>query len=151
MNISHTTVLKAAHLDGLRPYHRAKKLILSHKQQKDRLQWARGNRKQDWHKILFSDEKIVYCVPHTNSKNDVVWASRCDIIPPALHDRHSAKLNVCAAVWKNGRSEINIFKENLALPLYINILQILSSRKTKKSLVETGNFFSMAIPSTLQN
>ena len=66
MNISHTTVLKAAHLDGLRPCHRAKKLILSQKQQKHRLQWARGNQKQDWHKVLFSDEKIVYCVLHTN-------------------------------------------------------------------------------------
>ena len=55
MNISHTTVLKAAHLDGLRPYHRAKKLILSQKQQKHRVQWTRGNRKQDWQKVLFSD------------------------------------------------------------------------------------------------
>ena len=132
MNISHTTVLKAAHLDGLRP-HRAKKLILSPKQQKDRLQWARGNRKQDWHKVLFSDEKILYCVPHTNSKNDVVWASRGDIIPPALHDRHSAKLNVCAAVWENGRSEIYIFKENLASPFYINILQNIIIKEGKKN------------------
>ena len=151
MNISHTTVLKAAHLDGLRPYHRAKKLILSQKQQKHRLQWARGNRKQDWHKVLFSDEKILYCVPHNNSKNDVVWASRGDIIPPALHDRHSAKLNVCAAVWENGRSEIYIFKENLASPLISTFFKIASSKKAKKSLVATGNFFSIAIPSTLQN
>ncbi len=98
MNISHTTVLKGAHLDGLRPYHRAKKLILSQKQQKDRLRWARGNRKQDWHTVLFADEKIVYCVPQTNLKNDVVWASSGDIISPALNDCHSAKLNVCAAV-----------------------------------------------------
>ena len=138
MGISHTTVLKAAHLDGLRPYHRAKKLILSQKQQKDRLQWARGNRKQDWHKVLFSDEKIVYCVPHTNSKNDVVWASRGDIIPPALHDRHSAKLNVCAAVWEDGRSEIYIFKENLASPLYINILQNIIIKEGKQ--IPGGNW-----------
>ena len=140
MNISHTTVLKAAHLDGLRLYHRAKKLILSSKQQKVRLQWARGNRKQDWHKVLFNckDEKILYCVPHTNSKNDVVWASRGDIIPPALHDRHSAKLNVCAAVWENGRSEIYIFTENLASPLYINILQNIIIKEGKK--IPCGNW-----------
>ncbi len=106
MNISHTNELKATHLDGLRSYHRVKKLILFQKQQRDRLRWARGNRKQDWHKILFTDEKMVYCVPHNNSKSDVVWASTGDIIPPALHDRHFAKLNVCAAVWENGRSEI---------------------------------------------
>lgn len=123
MNISQTTVLKAAHLGGLRPYHRAKKLPLSEKQKKDRKRWARSNTHHNWHKVLFTDEKIVYCVPHTNSKNDIVWASRGDIVPPAVHDRHSAKLNVCAGVWENGRSEIFIFKENLASPLYINILK----------------------------
>jgi hypothetical protein len=34
MNISQTTVLKAAHLGGLRPYHRAKKLTLSENRKK---------------------------------------------------------------------------------------------------------------------
>ena len=132
MNISQTTVLKAAHLDGLRPYHRAKKLILSEKHKKDRRSWARRNKKQNWHRVLFSDEKIVYCVPHTNSKNDIVWASRGDVIPPAVHDRHSAKLNVCAAVWENGRSQIFIFKKNLASPLYINILKDIIIKEGKK-------------------
>ncbi len=46
INISHTTVLQASHLDGLRPYRRAKKLVLSQKQQKDRLRWAREYRKR---------------------------------------------------------------------------------------------------------
>ena len=138
MNISQPTVLKAAHLGGLRPYHRAKKLILSQKQQKDRLRWARSNRNQDWHRVLFSDEKIVYCVPHTNSKNDVVWASRGDIIPPAPHDRHSAKMNVCAAVWENGRSQIYIFNENLASPLYTSILQNVIIKEGKK--IPGGNW-----------
>jgi hypothetical protein len=113
---------------------------LSQKQQKDRLRlwWTRVNRKQDGYNVLFSDEKIVYCVPHTTSKNDVVWASRGDIIPPALHDRHSAKLNVYAAVWENGRSEIYIFKENLASPLHINIIQnIIIKEGKKKTLVAT--------------
>ncbi len=56
---------------------------------------------------------------------------RGDIIPPALHDRHSAKVNVCAAVWENGWSEIYICKENLASLLYITILQNIIIKKGK--------------------
>ncbi len=127
----------------MRPYRQVKRLIVP-KQQIDRR--ARGYRKQNRHSILFSDETIVYCVPHTNLKNDVVWALQGDIIPPALHDRHSAKLIVCAAVWENGRSEIYIFKGNLPSPLYIDILQNVIIKEGKKSLVATGSCSSMVIP-----
>jgi len=65
--------------------------------------WARSNTHHNWHKVLFTDEKIVYCVPHTNSKNDIVRASKGDIIS-------RLPLSKTQRLWENGRLEIFIFK-----------------------------------------
>jgi len=123
MDMTQSTVVRGAKFSGLRPYHRAKKFILSQKQERARLAWAKRYKDQVWDKVLFTDEKIVWCIVKRNSKNDVIWADKGDPIPPAPHDRHPAKLNVSAAVWLDGRSEIFIFDENLASPLYISILK----------------------------
>lgn len=123
MNIAQSTVQKVARKTlGLYPYHRAKKLILSVADKAARLAWARRYQNKIWDKVVFSDEKIVFCVPYTNSKNDIIWAPKGTEVLPAPHSRHSAKLNVCAAVWLGGRSKIHIFEENLASPLYIKII-----------------------------
>jgi hypothetical protein len=122
MGMSQTVIVRGAKLAGIRPYHRAKKFILTHKQQQGRLAWARRYKDQVWDKVLFTDEKIVWCITKRNSKNDIIWADKGDPVPPAPYDRHPAKLNVSAAVHLNGRSDIFIFDENLASPLYIQIL-----------------------------
>ena len=123
MHVSHSTVARAVHLLAFKPYHHIKKLILSEKKKQLRVAWAKKFKNQNWGKVLFTDEKIVRCVSHPNSKNDIVWALPGDVIPPAPNDRHSSKMNVSAAVWSNGRSEIFVFSENLASPLYIKILR----------------------------
>ena len=112
MDMTHSTVVRGAKFSGLCPYHRAKKFILSQKQKKARLAWAKLYKDQVWDKVLFTDQKIVWCIVKRNSKNDVIWVDKGDPIPPAPHDRHPAKLNVSAAVWFDGRSEIFIFDKN---------------------------------------
>ena len=123
MGMAQSTVVHGAKLGAVRPYHLAKKFILSQKQKKTRLAWARLYKDQVWDNVLFTDEKIIWCIVKRNSKNDVIWADKGDPIPPAPYDRHPGKLNVSAAVWLDGRSAIFIFDENLASPLYINILK----------------------------
>ena len=123
MNLSQTSVVKAVHGAGLFPYHRWKKLILSKKDVAKRLAWAKLHRNEDWSRVMFTDEKIVFCVPHTNSKNDIIWAEKGTQVLPAPHDRHSAKMNVSVSIWLDGRSEIHIFTENLVKELYVDILK----------------------------
>ena len=123
MGVAQSTVQRGAKLGGLFPYHRARKLILTAKQVKARLAWAREYKNQDWSKVLFTDEKIVYCVPRPNTKTILFGPKKGTDVLPYPHDRHSAKLNVSAAVWLNGRSSIFIFKENLVSSLYINALK----------------------------
>ena len=132
MGLAQSTVQRAAHQGGLFPYHRARKLILTVKQLKARLAWAKKYKDQDWSNVLFSDEKIIFCVPRPNKKNDIIWADRGTDVLPAPHDRHSAKVNVSAAVWLNGRTDIFIFTESLASPLYIKILKDTVLKEGKK-------------------
>ncbi len=84
MDMTHSTVIRGAKFSGLRPYHRAKKFILSQKQEKARLAWAKLYKDQVWDKGLFTDEKIVWCFVKRNSKNDVIWADKGDPIPHLL-------------------------------------------------------------------
>ena len=122
-NMTQLTVIRGAKFSGLRPYHRAKKFILCQKQENTRLAWAKLYKDQVWDKVFFTYEKIVWCIVKRNSKNDVIWANKGDPIPPAPHNRRPAKLYVSATVWLDGRSEIFIFDESLASPLYISILK----------------------------
>lgn len=122
MKISQTVVVKAAHLSGLFPYHRWRKLILSKKDVSARMAWAKRHQNEHWDRVMFTDEKIVFCVPRPNSKNDIIWADKGTKVLPAPYDRHSAKLNVSASIWLDGRSEVHIFSENLTGLLYKDIL-----------------------------
>ena len=123
MDVSISTLhLVARKILNWYPYHRAPKLILTAEHKGKRLAWAQKYLNKNWIKVAFSDEKIVFCVPGRNSKNDVIWAPKGTEVLPAPYDRHSSKTNVSAAVWFGGRSEIDIFDENLASPLYIDIL-----------------------------
>lgn len=82
VTLSHTSILKVMHDSRLRPYHPRKKAALSQKNIKDRRYLANQCKLQDWHKVLFMDEKKVTLVQMPNRKNDICVGSywNCDRI-----------------------------------------------------------------------
>ena len=76
MKISQAVVVKAAHLSGLYPYHRWRKLILSKKDVSARMAWAKRHRHEHWDRVMFTDEKIVFCVPRPIQKTTLFGQTR---------------------------------------------------------------------------
>lgn len=123
LHLSHTTVANVARRNNLFPYHPTKKLLMSEKHQANRLSFAKSHQHFNWRRAIFTDEKIAWLVPKPNSKNDVIWAEKGTKVLPSRVDRHSAKLNVSAAISFDHKSSIFIFKTNLDSPLYTKIVK----------------------------
>ena len=122
MHLSQTTVLKALHASNLHPYHPRKRPLLSKKNQKSRLTIAKQYKNEDWHRVLFIDEKKVSAFQRPNSKNDIIWAPVGTDVPPTPTVKKSVSLNVAAGVSYNGKTSIHIFKENMDQHIFRDIL-----------------------------
>lgn len=122
-SVDHRTIGKAAKQLGLKPYHRRKQPMLTETQRKRRIDFALRHRDEDWDAVLFEDEKTFEIGHHPNRKNDVVYAYHADEVPSVPSVRHSAKLNVAAAVSSSGRSSLNIFEVTLTGERYREILK----------------------------
>ena len=123
IDISHTSVQKAAHASGLKPFRRVRKPALSKQQRKDRVKFARDNKYRDWSKVMFVDEKAFHLLPLPNRKNDVVWEDTSEEVPPQPSTHTTAKINVFAGISMNGKTDLHIFEENLTGQLYKSILE----------------------------
>ena len=121
-DVSRTTVRRAAHDAGLMPMQHKQAPLQKFGNKAARRKFAKDNKNTNWDLVVFADEKRFACYQHPNSKNDVVW---CDVHhePVTLPTvAHGAKVNAYGAFWRDGRSRIDLFTENMNVELYITIL-----------------------------
>ena len=76
MDMTHSTVFRGAKFSGLRPYHRAKKFILSQKQEKARLAWAKLYKDQVWDKVCSQMRRLCGVLSSATRKTMLVWLTR---------------------------------------------------------------------------
>jgi len=122
INVSATTVRRAAHALKLRPYHPRRKPLLTDAHKLDRRRFARTNRGRNWRDVLAADECTLYVSDTPNRQHDVVWARPGDEIPIVERGKAAVKVNVYAAIAYGGRSAVHVFDNNLTAELHINIL-----------------------------
>ena len=86
INVSNTTVGRYITSKGWKAFKRKKIPLLSEKQRRARLRFAKKYSKltaEDWEDFLFTDECPKYLCQNPNPENDIVWGSQeCDV-PPA--------------------------------------------------------------------
>ena len=90
IKVSSITVWRYMTRKGWKAFKRKKIPLLSEKQRKGRLRFAKKHAKltaEDWDNFLFRDECPKYLFQYPNPKNDIVWGSQeCDV-PPAFQVR----------------------------------------------------------------
>ena len=131
MHLSQSTITRSAHQLGLRAYHPRKKPLLTEAHKRARRRFARAHKYDDWHRVLFTDEKKVTIIQSPIRKNDVIWAPIGTVLSPTQIAAHAIQLNVSAAVCFSGKSSIHIFEETMNSNIYSDIL--------KKYIIPTGN------------
>lgn len=112
-----------AHRANLKPYGRRRKPLLSEASVKRRRTFARLYRNTNWRQVLFTDEKTFYLFGAPNKKNDVVWESDAEAVPPSISVKHPQKLNVWGGFSYFGKTSLHIFTENMDADLYVSILE----------------------------
>jgi hypothetical protein len=70
-----------------------------------------------------TDETEVALVPRTNSKNDIVWSTSIELVPPAEQDAYSAALRFWAGASASGRTSLYFYHGNLTGTMYREILK----------------------------
>ena len=90
---SRSTVWRYMNKKGWKPFRRQKPL-LTEKQRRARLKFAKQYKHLtalEWEDFLFSDECPKYLFQLPNPKNDVVWGSQENQVPPAYQVKGSSK------------------------------------------------------------
>jgi transposase len=123
IQLSSTSVWRAARQAGLKPYTRPPKPLLTAANRQRRLDFVRLYRGTDWRKVLFSDEKTFELFGHPNRRNDRIWEESSENVPPSLTVKHPAKVHVWGAMSYYGKPELYLFEENLDRHLYVTILE----------------------------
>ena len=126
--------------EGWKAFKRNKILLLSEKQKKARLRFAKKHTKltaEDWNNFLFTDDcpKYLFQYP-ANPKNDIVWGSHeCDV-PLALQVRQNAKVMVRGDLTGRRLTKLHMLStgRTLTSEYYINqalekIVKPLTSRR----------------------
>jgi transposase len=122
-DLSYSTVIRAAHKDGMRPYAIPLTTVVSAKQQLRRVEFAKRYAKKDWSRTIFGDEKTWPLVHPPNRHNDKVWAHSADEVQPHPKVRHPPKFHTWGAVSAAGLTPLHIFEETLTAPIYCDILR----------------------------
>ena len=110
---------------GWKAFKRKKIPLLSEKQRKARLRFAKKHAKltaEDWDNFLFTDECPKYLFQYPNPKNDIVWSSQeCDVLP-AFQVKQSAKVMVWGGMTGRGPTKLHILPtgQTLTSEYYIN-------------------------------
>ena len=77
---------------GLKAYKRKRQLLLTEKQRKNRLRFAKKYpdlSEKEWEDYVFGDESPMYLFYEQNRKNNIVWGSKEDKVPVAKTDKKS--------------------------------------------------------------
>jgi DDE superfamily endonuclease/Transposase len=121
VHLSQSSVVRAAHEAGLKPYKRPRKPLLTDDQKRRRLAFALKYRAHNWRRTLFTDEKTFQLFGHP--KNDFVWLPAGEPAPPRTKVKHPPKVHVWAGIAHSGRTEPYLFEQNLDAKLFVKILQ----------------------------
>src|SRR5882724_6627215 len=122
-DISYTTVQRAAHDRGLRPFRRPKPSRLTAKHKQDRLRFAKANRKKDWSAVVFSDKHKFKQFKGGNPAHDQVWAKSVSEVPPKEVERWGLTVDVWAGISPRGKTELFIYEGGLDGKGYQHILE----------------------------
>ena len=101
---STSTVFRAIHSSG--------------KTAKNRVQWCKNNKKQDWDKIFFSDECSVWL-----ERDSVRMWTRGAEAPLLNISRHVPMLHIWGAISRRGATLLKIFKNTFISSMYIDTLR----------------------------
>ena len=125
IEVSSITVWRYTTRKGWKAFKRKKIPLLSEKQRKARLRFAKKYAKltaEDWDNFLFTDECPKYLFQYPNPKNDIVWGSQdCDV-PPAFQVKQSAKVMVWGGMTGRGLTKLHMLPtgQTLTSEYYIN-------------------------------
>ena len=121
--ISPTSVWRGLRFAHLRAYRRARRPGLQRGDKRSRLAFANKYKDRNWGRVMFGDEKVFYLSTLPNQKNDVVWANSADEVDPHGSTVLRAKVNVFAAISREGGTAVHMFDTNMTAKLYVGILQ----------------------------
>ena len=99
---------------GLKAYKRKRQPLLTEKQRKNRLRFAKKYQdlsEKEWEDYVFSDESPMYLFYEQNRKNDIVWGSQEDKVPVAKTVKKSAYVNIWGAMSASGLPAIHIMAQ----------------------------------------
>lgn len=125
IEVSSITVWRYMTRKGWKAFKRKKIPLLSEKQRKAHLRFAKKYAKltaEDWDNLLFTDECPKYLFQYPNPNNDIVWGSQeCDV-PPAFQVKQSAKVMVSGGMTGRGLTKLHMLPtgQTLTSEYYIN-------------------------------
>lgn len=123
IDISPTSIWRGLHACGLKAFRRQRKPAITKEHKKQRLSYARKHKQRVWKRVVFADEKVFYLGTLPNRKNDIVWADTSDEVEPHATARVQGKVNVYAAISREGQTELHVFEQNMTGNYYKAILQ----------------------------
>jgi len=107
-----------AHDLGCKSFKRRKIPKLSEKNISDRKKFAKMVKKfkrDDWHKVIFTDESPFKLNWSPNSQIDRVWAKSPNDVPPVKKQKYSEGLQVWGGMTATGLTDLVILPQNLRL------------------------------------
>ena len=149
---------------GLKAYKRKRQPLLTEKQRKNRLRFAKKYQdlsEKEWEDYVFSDESPMYLFYEQNRKNDIVWGSQEDKVPVAKTVKKSAYVNIWGAMSASGLSAIHIMPQGQTVDAEYYVEDILEKEvkpllkrskrtneaTTNKMVVKKGNsHFNKMVP-----
>ena len=122
VSLSPTTVRRVLHGAGLKPYKRRRVQRISDAGKRKRVVFAEENLTRDWTKVLMTDEVDIDIELPSNPKNDIVWASSPDEVPPVEKQRWCPKVKAWAGVCAHGKTKLFFYEGTLDGVAYRRLL-----------------------------
>jgi len=105
--------------EGLKPFHRPKRLALSDSHKEKRVNFAWKYKKHNWMNTLFTDEsEFPLQLKALNTKNSIVWARSIDNVPPAEIEQYSKSVRVWGGVSAKGKTRLIFYEGDLTAKNY---------------------------------
>lgn len=124
-DLSYTTVQRAAHDRGLRPYRCTKTSRLTSRQRhkEQRLKFAKANKRKDWSMVVFSDEHQFKQFKGGNLVHDQVWEKSHEEVPDKEVERWGLSMDVWAGISVRGKTKLCFYEGGLNAQSYQQILK----------------------------
>ena len=125
-SICASTVRRRLQAAGFKSRKRPSSIELTDSHKKARMDWAMRHChwRSQWDRVVWTDEASV-CLRGRDGRLRV-WMKRGDQVPKHLTssiNQGGGRLLIWAAIWKNGRSELHIQKNNMNSDGYVTVLE----------------------------